>query len=327
MLCNVYVAQGRLALKMNQNDNHNHLSYLLECATVCTACEEYIKACSLIYMRHGLLATDAGVISPTHNYTDQQQLFCMDDSQLQIQISPLCLLSDTGSANSTYIPSSSSWRQTNLWHTVEFSLSCLYFFFFPFHIFCLEPANWLIFSPQLISCLPSLLTFSLQSFLFPDISLSPHPAPQSLSLIGIRHAVGDKVWTTRGSVILAHCHCPMSQHRYSPSNPPARFIPPALGPHSKQSPGQALHAQTWESWPHSKPHMRGPSLTGSPGSSENQFSLLLGAVQQTYLEDSRKAGREQGREETHTHIHTSEIRRGQGRHGEIKKVGEVRRER
>lgn len=61
-------------------------------------------------MRHGPFATDAGVISPTHNYTDQQQLFCMDDSQLQIQISPLCLLSDTESANSTHIPSSSFWR-------------------------------------------------------------------------------------------------------------------------------------------------------------------------------------------------------------------------
>ncbi|TNN81071.1 hypothetical protein EYF80_008727 [Liparis tanakae] len=67
---------------------------------------------------------------------------------------------------------------------------------------------------------------------------------QSLGLIGVRHAVGDKVRPTRGSVILAHGHCPMSQHRHAPSDPPARFIPPALGPHSKQSPRQALHAQT-----------------------------------------------------------------------------------
>lgn len=68
-------------------------------------------------------------------------------------------------------------------------------------------------------------------------------------------------------------------------------------------------------------------MTCGPGSSENQLSLLLGAVQQTYLEDSRKAGREQGRGETHTHIHTSEIRRGQGRRGERQRVGEVRGER
>lgn len=39
-------------------------------------------------MRHAPLATDAGVILPTHNYTHQQHLFCMDDSQLQIQIPP-----------------------------------------------------------------------------------------------------------------------------------------------------------------------------------------------------------------------------------------------
>jgi len=69
---------------------------------VCAAYEEYIKTNSLIYMRHGLLATDAGVISPTHNYMHQQQLFCMDDSQLQIQISPKCLPSDT-ETNSTHI--------------------------------------------------------------------------------------------------------------------------------------------------------------------------------------------------------------------------------
>lgn len=140
-MCDVYMVQEKLVLKMNQNNNHNHLSHLLKCATVCTAYKEYFKACSLIYMRHGLLATDAGVISPTHNYTDQLQLFCMDDSQLQIQISPLCLLSDTGSANSTYIPSRSFWNQTKPTCDTESSLSCLYFFLFPFHIFYLKSGN------------------------------------------------------------------------------------------------------------------------------------------------------------------------------------------
>lgn len=99
---------------MNQDDGQNHLGYLLRvcCLCVCTAYEEYIKASSLIYMRHGLLATDAVVISPTHNYTHQQHLFCMDDSQLQIQISPLRLLSDTEFTNSTHISSSSLWQTT-----------------------------------------------------------------------------------------------------------------------------------------------------------------------------------------------------------------------
>lgn len=91
--------------------------------SVCTAYEEYIKAGSLIYMRHGPLATDAGVISPTHNYTHQQHLFCMDDSQLQIQISPLCLLSDTESTNSTHIPSSSFWHKANSFHRIHLILS------------------------------------------------------------------------------------------------------------------------------------------------------------------------------------------------------------
>lgn len=39
-------------------------------------------------MRHGLLATDAGLILPAHNYTHQQHLFSMDESQLQIHIFP-----------------------------------------------------------------------------------------------------------------------------------------------------------------------------------------------------------------------------------------------
>ena len=35
-VCSVYVEQKWLALKMNQHDNQNHLSYLLECAAVCS---------------------------------------------------------------------------------------------------------------------------------------------------------------------------------------------------------------------------------------------------------------------------------------------------
>lgn len=193
-------------------------------------------------MRHGPLATDAGVISPTHNYTHQQHLFCMDDSQLQIQIYPLCLLSDTESTNSTHIPSSSSWRRTNSFHRIHLILSLSFSSIFTYSVWSLPTA---LYSP------PNLIFLSLPSshspfkVLLPTlISVSPHPAPQSLGLISIRHAVGDKVRPTRGSVILAHCHCPVSQHRHTPSNPPARFVPPPLRPHGEQSPGQALHAQT-----------------------------------------------------------------------------------
>lgn len=106
----------QVALKMNQDDNRSHFSYLLECTAAClhSTTREYIKASSLIYMRHGLLATDAGVILPTHNYTHQQHLFCMDDSQLQIHIFPLCLCSDTETTNSAQIPSSSFWHRNSL---------------------------------------------------------------------------------------------------------------------------------------------------------------------------------------------------------------------
>lgn len=166
-------------------------------------------------------------------------------------------------------------------------------------------------------------TTALKCFPIHFLPLSPHPTPQSLGLIGICHAVGDKVWPTRGPIILAHCHCPMSQHRHAPSNPPPRFIPPALRSNCEQSSWQALHAQTWESWPNSKPHMGGPGLTSRPGSPEDQLGLLLGAVQQTNLGDSRK-GETQTRKDTHKHtyIHTSEIRRGRGRYGEQQRVEE-----
>lgn len=192
-------------------------------------------------MRHGLLATDAEVISPTHNYTHQQHLFCMDDSQLQIQISPLCLHSDTESTNSTHIPSNSFWHKANSFHRIHLILSQFLFLLFS-HILSVTCQLARTYPPTLnFSCFPFHI-LSFRAFLFPLISVSPHPAPQSLGLIGIRHAVGDKVWPTRCSVILAHRHCPMSQHRHTPSNPPARFVPPALWPHSKQSPGQVLHA-------------------------------------------------------------------------------------
>lgn len=76
---------------------------------------EYIKASSLIYMRHGLLATDAGLILPAHNYTHQQHPFCMDDSQLQIHIFPVWpRRSDTQTTNSAQLPSSSVWQPNNL---------------------------------------------------------------------------------------------------------------------------------------------------------------------------------------------------------------------
>lgn len=98
---------------------------------VCTAYEEYIKVASLIYMRHGPLATDAGVILQTHNYMHQQHLFCMDDSQLQIQITPLCLLSDTKSTNSTHTPCISIWHRTNLFHR-PYPVSVSFLIFLPF---------------------------------------------------------------------------------------------------------------------------------------------------------------------------------------------------
>lgn len=122
---------------MNQDDNRSYFSYLLECTAAClhSPTSEYIKASSLIYMRHGLLTTDAGVILPTHNYTHQQHLFCMDDSQLQIHIFPLCLCCDTETTNSAQIPSSSFWHRNNLsdWKT-PLTISCfilmsLFFFF------------------------------------------------------------------------------------------------------------------------------------------------------------------------------------------------------
>lgn len=170
-----------------------------------------LKRRSLIYMRHGPLATDAGVISPTRNYTHQLHLFCMDDSQHQIRISPLCLSSDTEYTNSTNISSISFWRQTKP----------------PFYRI---QSLWTVYLTFLF--LPSSYS-SLRASTFLFLSPSPHPASHFLGLIGIRHAVGDKVRPTRGSVFLMHRHRPMSQHRDTPSDPSARFIPPALGPYGK----------------------------------------------------------------------------------------------
>lgn len=71
--------------------NRSHSSYLFKCnrGLFAQPTREYIKASSLINMRHGLLATDAGLILPAHNYTHQQHLFCMDDGQLQIHTFPV----------------------------------------------------------------------------------------------------------------------------------------------------------------------------------------------------------------------------------------------
>lgn len=79
-------------------------------------------------MRHGLLATDATVILPTHNYTQQQHLFCMDDSQTQIQISPVCALSDTESAKSMlYLSANSGLKSNSIF--LDFTLHHLDFLF------------------------------------------------------------------------------------------------------------------------------------------------------------------------------------------------------
>lgn len=165
-------------------------------------------------MRHGPLATDAGVILPTHNYTHQQHLFCMDDSQLQIQISPLCLLPDTESTNSTHIPSSSFWRWINLFHRIYLVPSL--FLFLPFHIFCLEPAN----------CL---------TFLFLPSSHSPFkafPLSSLLSLTSSYPAVSESDW---------HPSCSWWQSSAHPSsrNPCALPLPrESAQTHPEQSSGE-----------------------------------------------------------------------------------------
>ena len=74
-------------------------------------------------------------------------------------------------------------------------------------------------------------------------------------------------------------------------------------------------------------------MTGRPGGLEDQLGLLLGAVQQTDLEESKEGKEGTGTRKdthtnththTHTHIHTSEIRRGPGRGGEGQMVAEGR---
>lgn len=153
---------------------------------------------------------------------------------------PLCACSLTLNLPTPpiYLPTHSAAEPT---HFVEYTLCC-FFFFLSFFIYFVWSPPTALHLPQTLHFPPFILP--LECFLFPLISLSPHSAPQSLGLIGICHAVGDKVRPTRGPVIFARCDCPVSQHRHTPSNPPARFVPPALGPHSKQSPGQVLHAQT-----------------------------------------------------------------------------------
>lgn len=137
-----------------------------------------------------------------------------------------------------YLPAHSGIKPT---HFIEYSTPC------PVSISFTSFSTYMVGACQLPCTYPQ--TFNVSSFpphILPlkCFSLSPHPTPQSLGLICIRHAVGDKVRPTRGPVILASRHCPVSQHRHTPSNPPPRFVPPALGPHGKQSPGQTLHAQT-----------------------------------------------------------------------------------
>lgn len=79
-------------------------------------------------MRHGPLATDARVILPTHNYTHQQYLFYMGNSQLQIQISHVCLLFDTTppadlSAHSSHEPNFLSKNTPYYMHFCVFSFA------------------------------------------------------------------------------------------------------------------------------------------------------------------------------------------------------------
>lgn len=125
-----------------------------------------------------------------------------------------------------------------------------------------------------------------------------------MGLIGVCHAVGDKIWPPRGPVVLAHGHGPVSQHRHAPSDPPPGFVPPPLRSDRKQGLRQVLHAQARQGRPHREPHVGGPGLTGGPGGLKDQLGLLLGAVQQANLEES-KEGREGAgtRKDTHTYTY------------------------
>lgn len=190
-----------------------------------------------------------------------------------------CVLSDTESAHSSHISNSEFWPQTKA-PFLGFHLMPLLFLFLPIY--------------RILIC-----TFPIGHVSY----LLPHPASQSLGLIGIRHASGDKVGPARGSIFLAHCHCPVCQHRHSPSNPSTRLVPPALRTYGKQSPRQVLHAQTRERRAHRKPHVWGSGLTGGPGGTEDQLGLLLRAVQQTHL-GGQKVGREGTGPEEDTHTYT-----------------------
>lgn len=77
---------------------------------------------------------------------------------------------------------------------------------------------------------------------------------------------------------------------------PSWLIPPALRPDGEQGLRQPLQAQAGQGWSHGEPHVTGPRLTRCPGCSENQLSLLQGAVQQTDLEVEEREGKETGGE-------------------------------
>lgn len=122
--CLCLIASTRRPSKALQNQarwkkkkkNRSHSSYLFKCnrGLFAQPTREYIKASSLINMRHGLLATDAGLILPAHNYTHQQHLFCMDDGQLQIHTFPVWApAAHTETTNSTQLPPSSVCHPSN----------------------------------------------------------------------------------------------------------------------------------------------------------------------------------------------------------------------
>lgn len=106
---------------------------------VCTAHEEYIKGSSLIYMRHGPLATDATVILPTQLHTNIIYFAWLIASPKFRY--PLCACSLTLNVliPAIYLPANSGHEPNFL--SENFTLCHLYFYFLllTYLIYCLSP--------------------------------------------------------------------------------------------------------------------------------------------------------------------------------------------